>query len=81
MRAGHVGWMGNMRALTTHGIAVSVSSGLASFWGNDDVITETIFLCSAILRQGLSKSAGKLNEISPKISSDVRKGLRGVSLK
>ena len=81
MSAVHVGWIRNVRALLTHGIAVSVSSGLAPFWENDDVIKEMISLCSEILRQGLSKSADKLNEISNKISSDARKRLSGVPLK
>lgn len=72
MRAEHVGWIRHARALLTHGIAVSVSSGFAPVWENEDVIRKMLSLCSEILIEGLSARGGKLDEITRDISPEAR---------
>ena len=58
MSAEHVGWIRHARALLTHGIAVSVSSGFAPVWENEDVIRKMLSLCSEIHFEGLSTRGG-----------------------
>ena len=49
MNPEHVGWIRHMRALLTHGIAVSVCSGFAPVFENEDVVNQMVSLCSDCL--------------------------------
>ncbi len=77
MSAGRAGWIRHLRALLSHGIAVSVSSGLTPIWEKDDVIKRMLALCSDVLREGMAKRGDELDEISGKISAEARKRISG----
>ncbi len=77
MSAERAGWIRHIRALLSHGIAVSVSSGLAPVWKNDDVIRQMLALCSDVLREGMAKRGDELDEMSGKISAEARKRISG----
>jgi len=79
MNPEHVGWIRHLRALLTHGIAVSVSSGFAPVFEDEDVVNHMISLCSEILFEGLTKRGTELDKISDKISPESRGRLKGVS--
>lgn len=69
------------RALLTHGIAVSVSSGFAPLWGDEDVIREMLILCSDVLFEGLSANREILDKIAKKIPAEIKEKLRVVPSK
>ena len=73
----HIGWIRHMRALLTHGIAVSVSSGFVGAWNDEDVIRKMISLCSEILTEGLSARGDQLDEITKKVPPNIRQRLQG----
>ncbi len=77
MSAERAGWIRHLRALLTHGIAVSVSSGLAPVWANDEVVKRMLTLCSDVLREGMAKRGDELDELSGKISPEARKRISG----
>ncbi|MCP4688044.1 MAG: TetR/AcrR family transcriptional regulator [Desulfobacterales bacterium] len=78
MSAEHVGWIRHLRSLITHGIAVTVSSGLAPIWENDEVIKRMLALCSDVLREGLAQRGDELDEISGKLSMKARERISGL---
>ena len=63
MDAVHSGWIRYIRSLLTHGIAVSVSSGLTTIWENAEVIEQMMALCSEILYEGFSARGERLKKI------------------
>lgn len=75
--AEHVGWIRHMRALLTHGIAVSVSSGFVGAYDDEKVIRKMISLCSEILIDGLSVRGDQLDEITKRVSPEIRARLQG----
>jgi AcrR family transcriptional regulator len=81
LSAEHVGWIRHLRSLLTHGIAVSVSSGFAPIWKDEEVIKQMLSLCSEILFTGLSDRRNELDEITKIIPSEARKRLRRVLVK
>jgi len=81
LSAEHVGWIRHLRSLLAHGIAVSVSSGFAPIWKDEEVIKKMLSLCSEILFTGLSDRGNELDEMTKIIPSEARKRLRGVPVK
>jgi AcrR family transcriptional regulator len=73
----HRVWIRHMRALLTHGIAVSVSSGFIGTWNDEAVIRKMISLCSEVLIEGLSARGDRLDEITKTVSPEIRARLRG----
>jgi len=71
------GWIRHIRALLTHGIAVSVSSGLTPIWEDQDVIQEMLKLCSEVLYEGLSSRGDRLDAILDGIGPEARARISG----
>ncbi len=78
MSAEHAGWIRHLRSLMTHGIAVTVSSGMAPIWENDDVIKRMLALCSNVLREGFAQKGDELDEISGRLPVEARKRISGL---
>ena len=73
----HVAIIRHTRSLLTHGIAVSVSSGYAPIWRDEDVIREMLALCSNILLEGLSANRETLDRIAEKMPERFKEKLVG----
>ncbi len=81
MSAEHVGWIRHLRSLLTHGIAVSVSSGFAPIWKDEDVIKRMLSLCSEVLLTGLSDRGDELDEITKIIPPEAGEMLKRLPVK
>lgn len=73
MTAEQIGWVRHIRSLLTHGIAISVSSGISTLWNNDQLIEQTLLICSEVLAEGLSKREDQLNALSKLIPEKATK--------
>jgi len=81
LSAEHVGWIRHIRALLTHGIAVTISSGFGPIWEDEEVVRQMIPLCSEIILDGLSNKKDEITEVTSKIPSDARERLFGMLAK
>jgi AcrR family transcriptional regulator len=79
MKSEHIGWVRHIRSLLTHGIAISISTGIANFWENDDVIKQVVALCSEVLCEGFARQSKRLDEISALIPSQMQTRINRVS--
>ena len=79
MKTEHIGWVRHIRSLLTHGIAISMSTRIATVWYNDEVIKQVITLCSEVLCEGFARKGSRLDEISAMIPANTRKRINQVS--
>lgn len=78
MKPEHVGWIRHLRSLLTHGIAISVSEGVATVWEDDGVVQEVMGLCSEVLCEGLARRGDRLDALSVRIPEETRKTINRV---
>ncbi len=73
-------WVKHIRSLLSHGLAISVSTEIATAWDNDEVIKKVMALCSKILIDGFSMEEDSLKEISRLLPKETRKRIQGISV-
>ena len=78
MTSEQIGWTRHIRSLLTHGIAISVGTGLATVWSNDEVIKQVLCLCSDILVEGFKNRKNQLKALSELIPPETLKVIRTV---
>ncbi len=79
MKTEHIGWVRHIRSLLTHGIAISMSTGLSTLWNNDELIKQVMTLCSEVLSDGFARQGARLDEISAMIPSHILQRINQVS--
>jgi AcrR family transcriptional regulator len=79
MKTEHIGWVRHIRSLLTHGIAISMSTGIATVWENDELVTRVMSLCSEVLSEGFARKGARLDEISAMIPSPISQRINQVS--
>jgi AcrR family transcriptional regulator len=64
MNERHTRWIRYLRSMLSHGIAVSVSSGLGPLWEREEVIERMLALCTEVLCEGLSQRVDQLDDVT-----------------
>lgn len=71
-------WIRHIRSLLSHGIAITVSTEIATIWESDEFIKRVMSLCSEVLIEGIYGKNGVLEELSALLPSETRERIRGV---
>jgi AcrR family transcriptional regulator len=79
MNTEHIGWARHIRSLLTHGIAISMSTGLSTVWKNDELVKRVMALCSDVLSKGFAQQSDRLDEISAMIPNHILQRINQVS--